>query len=194
MYLLTTKMRLFQNRSDFNHYFRIQWFSFLAAVPICIAISYTQHSGWYLLGPIATIPFAYLLFQMMRLTADGSVNVLYGMGRGKQIYSKSLLFEADMEKANSVRREGNLPEAILLYNKITELAFDRAEPLFEMANTYRMAQEKEKARALYIKVLAGFAESLGMEHYIISESRTRARELSPEFKVTGERPKIIDAG
>ena len=194
MYLLTTKMRLFQNRSDFNHYFRIQWFSFLAAVPICIAISYTQHSGWYLLRPIATIPFAYLFFQMLRTTADGSVNVLYGMGRGKQIYSKSLLFEADMEKANSVRREGHLPEAIALYGKIIELAFDRAEPLFEMANTYRLAQEREKARALYIKVLTGFAESLGMEHYIISESRTRARELSPEFKVTGERPKIIDAG
>jgi len=135
------------------------------------------------LWTIATIPFAYLLFQMMRLTADGSVNVLYGMGRGKQIYSKSLLFDADMEKANAVRREGNLPEAILLYKKITELAFDRAEPLFEMANTYRLAQEREKARALYIKVLAGFAKSLGMEHYIISESRTRARELAPKIKV-----------
>lgn len=185
-------MNLFQNKSDYNHYFRIQWFSFLAAVPICIVLSYTLHSGWYLLGPIATIPFAYLLFQMMRLTADGSVNVLYGMGRGKQIYSKSLLFDADMEKANAVRRDGNLPEAILLYKKITELAPDRAESFFEMANTYRMAKEKEKARALYIKVLAGFAESLGMEHYIISESRTRARELSPEFKATGERPKVIE--
>ncbi|MCX5859944.1 MAG: hypothetical protein NT056_08640 [Proteobacteria bacterium] len=139
------------------------------------------------MGTIATIPFAYLLFQMMRLTADGSVNVLYGMGRGKQIYSKSLLFDADMEKANAVRREGNLPEAILLYKKITELAFDRAEPLFEMANTYRLAQEREKARALYIKVLAGFAESLGMEHYIISESRTRARELAPKIKMMGDK-------
>ena len=187
-------MNLFQNQSDYNHYIRIQIWMFLPALIISVVLAKTQHSGWYLLAPIATIPLAYLLFQIIRATADGSVNILYGMGRGKQIYSKGLLFEADMEKANSVRREGNLPEAILLYKKIIELAPDRAEPFFEMANTYRMAQEGEKARAIYMKVLAGFAESLGMEHYIISESRTRARELSPEFKATSDRPKVIDGG
>lgn len=159
---------------------------FLPALLISVVLAYIRHSGWYLLAPIATIPLAYLFFQMIRLTADGSVNILYGMGRGKQIYSKSLLFDADMEKANALRREGNFPEAILLYEKIIELAPDRAEPLFEMANTYRMSQEGEKARAAYIKVATRFAESLGREHFFVRESRDRARRLAPEIKVMGD--------
>lgn len=186
-------MNFFQNRSDFNHYIRIQIWMLFPAVLLCGVLFFTRHSGWYLLAPIATVPLAYLFSQLVRATGDGAVNVLYGMGRGKQIYSKSLLFDADMEKANALRRDGKFPEAIALYGKIIGLSPDRAEPLFEMANTYRLAQEKEKARAIYMKVLAGFAESLGTEHYIISESRTRARELSPGYKATGERPKVIDS-
>jgi tetratricopeptide (TPR) repeat protein len=155
-------------------------------IPLGVVLSLTQHSAWYLMIPIASLPFSFLVYQALGATGEGAVNILFGMGRGQQIYSKSLLFEADMEKANSVRRDGHLPEAIALYEKIAELAPDRAEPLFEIANTCRLAGDRNQARATYIKVAARFAESLGMEHYIISESRTRARELAAPDNKSGK--------
>lgn len=178
-------MNLFQNTFDFNHYLRIQIWMFLPALLISVVLAYTRHSGWCLLAPIATIPLAYLFFQMLHLTGEGAVDILFGMGRGNLIYSKSLLFDGDMEKANALRREAKLPEAILLYKKIIELAPDRAEPLFEMANTYRMSREGEKARAAYIKVATRFAESLGREHFFVREARDRARELAGRANKTG---------
>jgi tetratricopeptide (TPR) repeat protein len=179
-------MSFFTSDADFSRYLRLQILMLFITIPLGVALLLSQHSFWYLLIPAASFPFSFLLYLALGATGEGAVNILFGMGRGKQIYSKGLLFEADMEKANSVRRDGHLPEAITLYKKIIELAPDRAEPLFEMANTYRLAGDLSQARATYIKVAARFAESLGTEHYIIRESRTRARKLAVPDNKSGK--------
>jgi tetratricopeptide (TPR) repeat protein len=175
-------MSLFESGADFSRYLRTQFLLLFITIPLGVILTLSQHSLWYLFIPIASLPFGHLLYLALGTTGEGAVDILFGMGRGQQIYSESLLFDADMEKANVVRRDGYFPEALLMYEKIAERAPDRAEPLFEMANTHRQAGDREKARAIYIKVAVKFGNSLGSEHYIIRESITRARELASRDK------------
>lgn len=178
-------MKIISKSEDFHRYLTIQSWAFSATIIIGIGLSFLKHSAWYLIIlPLASIPVSVVIFLAVHIMEEGSVNLLYGMGGTRSYSSNGGLFEADMWQAHAMRREGRFQEAVELYDEISQKAPARPEPLFEMAEVYRLLEDWNRARAAYTKVVLLFKETLGSDHFYIYEARERGREMIA--KVSGQ--------
>lgn len=178
-------MKVISESTDFHRYLTIQSWAFCITIVTGIGVSFLKNSNWYIIIlPLASIPLSLVMFYAFRIMSEGSVNLFYGMGRTRSYSSKGGLLDADMWQAHAMRREGRFQEVVELYEEISQKAPDRPEPLFEMAEVYRILEDWNRARAAYTKVVVLFRETLGSDHFYIYEARRRGKEMLA--KVSGK--------
>ena len=172
-------MGLSPKGSDFlSRYLMAQGLLLGGAILIAMALSVLEKSNWwYLYLSLATIPLSFIAASFVGVTGEKSVDLIYGLKQPPNPYKKSGLFEADMQKANALRREKRYPEALELYEKISQLAPERVEPFFELADTYRLSSDWDRAASAYVKVVRLFEKKLGPDYFLISESHLRCRQM-----------------
>jgi len=177
-------MALSPKGSDFlSRYLMAQVALLGGAILIGIPLSVLKESNWWFLYlALATIPLSLIAPIFVGVTGEKAVDALYGLKQPPNPYPKSGLFEADMQKANALRREKRYPETLELYGKICQLAPERIEPFFELADTYRLSGDAERAISAYIRVVMLFEKKLGPDYFLISESHLRCRQLITKAK------------
>ena len=146
-------------------------------VPFSIFLAIVLKSFIILVIPFLTFPVALISFHVVNFLGEGTGKLLYGGGSDKKSYAESGFFEADMQKANAKRREKKYEEAIDMYRKIYELAPGKPDPLFELAQTYKMAENWDRARYNYMKLVISFEDELGSDNFFVSESRTQGLKM-----------------
>ena len=172
-----------KDRDFWKRYRTIQIVLLGSAIFLAIPLSILNDSNWcYLYLPLASIPLSFLAPILVGVTGEKSVDLLYGFKQPPNPYPKSGLFEADMQKANALRREKRYPETLELYEKICKLAPERIEPFFELADTYRLSGDAERAISAYIRVVMLFEKKLGPDYFLISESHLRCRQMINKAK------------
>lgn len=132
-------------------------------------------------------PLAWAGYRLLQASGEGPINLLTGQKKYVKPYTDSLQYDADMQKAGALRREGKREEATDLYRLITLKAPKRPEPLLELADTYRDLEDWEQARAAYFNLSISFEKHLGSDHYLIREAKNRGGEMIRKMKETRAR-------